>query len=267
MNNSKHCDLLIDYYNGHLDAQQKEEFEKHLDGCPDCRQELAEWEALNADLVQNLEQVEPPADMEKRILTNVFAEDASVNETETNKIEPAKDEDFTNNEKTAKNMEEKTNYKRPNPNSFYKKLMIPLAAALLLSVIGNVYFWNAQQQSESLSEALLEDGQTVSLSPSSEAQDMNAKIALHENNGSQTLVLEAQNFNTLDEGEVYQVWLMKDEQPFRAGTLVPNENGEGYTVFTLDDAEDVNWDTVAITVEPSPQNQAPQGDIVMSADF
>lgn len=263
MSNDKHCDLLIDYYNGHLDAQQKEEFEKHLAGCSDCQEELAEWENLNAELVQDLEQVEPPADMEKRILTNIFDAD-----TTTKKAETTSDEKFNDkNEKLTKSSYIKTNNKRPKPNGFYKKLLIPLAAALLLSVIGNVYLWSSQQESQSLSEALLNEGEAIDLAPTSETLNMDAKMAMHENNGSQTVVLEAQNFTNLKKGEVYQVWLMKDEQPYRAGTLVPNESGEGYTVFTLDDAENVDWDAVAITVEPSPQNQAPQGDILMSAEF
>lgn len=256
MSNDKHCDLLIDYYNGHLDAQQKAEFEKHLAGCSDCQEELAEWENLNAELVQDLEQVEPPADMEKRILTNIFDADAKADETQTTK---------TGNHTDNKDHQPVKNDKRPN--GFYKKLLIPLAAALLLSVIGNVYLWSSQQESQSLSEALLNEGEAIDLAPTSETLNMDAKMAMHENNGSQTVVLEAQNFTNLNEGEVYQVWLMKDEQPYRAGTLVPNESGEGYTVFTLDDAENVDWDAVAITVEPSPQNQAPQGDILMSAEF
>ncbi|WP_017548210.1 anti-sigma factor [Salinicoccus carnicancri] len=250
MNDSRHCDRLIDYYNGHLDQKEEAEFEKHLEECPDCQAELAEWEALNAELARNTEQLDPPDGMEDRILGNIFAEDTKQEQN------PVDDRD------TARYKNEKR-----TKTGFYKKLLIPLAAALLLSVIGNIYLWNAQQQTESLSQALLEDGETINLAPTSEAEGMNAKIAMHETNGSQTLVLQAQNFTDLNEGEVYQVWLLKDEQPYRAGTLVPNDSGEGYTVFTLDDAQDVDWDTVAITVEASPQNQAPQGDIVMSADF
>lgn len=256
MNNNKNCDLLIDYYNGHLKAEEKQAFEKHLAGCPDCREELAEWEALNADLVHGFEQVEPPAEMEKRILTNIFNEDTEADETQTTKTE---------NHTGNKNHQRGKNDKRPN--GFSRKLLIPLAAALLLSVIGNIYLWTSQQESQTVSEALLDEGETVDLAPTSDTLDMDAKMAMHESSSSQTVVLEAQNFTSLNEGEVYQVWLMKDEKPYRAGTLVPNENGEGYTVFTLDDAENVDWDAVAITVEPSPQNQAPEGEILMLAEF
>lgn len=248
MNNDTH-DLLIDYYNGHLNAQERKDFEAHLAECPDCREELAEWEALNADFAENLEQLEPPADMEKRILTNILGEDGATDENRTANKNPQPD-------KNAK-----------RPNALYRKLMLPLAAALLLSVIGNIYLWTAQQESETLSEALLNEGESIDLAPTSDTVNMDAKMAMHETDGGQTVVLEASNFTNLNEDEVYQVWLLKDEQPYRAGTLVPNENGEGYTVFTLDDAENVDFDAVAITVEPSPHNQAPQGDILMSAEF
>lgn len=256
MNNTKPCDRLIDYYNGHLNEEEKQAFEDHLTGCPDCQKELAEWDAMHAELVHGFEQVEPPADMEKRILTSIFNEDAPSDENRTTKSETRTDNKDHQQDKSSR-----------RPNGFYKKLMIPLAAALLLSVIGNIYLWNTQQESQTISQALLGDEQTVDLAPVSETLDMDAKMALHENNGSRTLVLEAHNFTNLDEGEVYQVWLMNDEKPYRAGTMVPNENGEGYIVFTLDESEDINWDQIAITIEPSPHNEVPQGDIVMSGDF
>lgn len=249
MNDNRYCDLLIDYYNGHLNAQEKQDFEKHLAECPDCQEELAEWEALNADLARNLEQIEPPADMEKRILTHIFNSDASEDEEKT----------------TPADLKTKDEQKRPN--AIYKKLMIPLAAALLLSVIGNVYQWNSEQDSETLSESLIDEGRAISLAPTSETADMDARMAMYESDGDQTVVLEARNFTDLNEGEVYQLWLLRGDEPYRAGTMVPNNNGEGYVVFTMDDGEDLNFDAVAITVENSPHNTTPQGDILMSADF
>ena len=248
-NHSKKCEQLIDYYNGQLNQTDCEAFEKHLAECPDCQQELAELEALNADLVHGLEQVEPPEDMESRILTNIF------------------DSDTENNEKQTKNDDVKPDKKRNGTSNIYKKMMLPLAAALFLSVIGNVYLWSSQETSDSLSQVLVNEEEAVTLQPSAETQNMDAQMAMHEEGGQQTLVLEANNFTNLNEGEVYQVWLMEDEQPYRAGTFVPNENGNGYIVFTLDESADIDWDMVAITIEGSPHNDTPQGDIVMSSEF
>lgn len=243
MNRQDMHEKLIDYYNGHLEGQEKEEFEKHLAECPDCREELDEWEALNAELVHGLESVEPPSDMKDRVLTTIFDEES---------------EESQPTEAPAKS--------KPKP-SIYKKWMIPLAAALLLSLIGNIYLWMNQQETGSLSESLMVESETMTLSPASESLEMNARMSMREDNGQQTLVMQAENFTNLEEGAVYQVWLLEGEEPYRAGTFVPNEDGEGYVVFTMDDSEDIDWDMVAITMEPSPQNQAPEGDILMSGEF
>lgn len=256
MNHNKNCERLIDYYNGQLKDKDKQAFEKHLAECPDCQAELAEWEILNAEMVKDIEQISPPSDMEDRILTNIFAEDTSINTS-----------DHLSDEKFTKNANIKTKNKSHKSSSFYKIMVLPLAAALLLSVIGNVYLWASQQQPEPLSEALLQDDEAINLTPTSDTLDMDAKMAMHETNGTQTVMIEGENFTPLNEGEVYQVWLMENEQPYRAGTFVPNEHGDGYTVFTLEDTENVDWDAAAITVEPSPQNQTPEGDILMLAEF
>src|SRR5690625_7756630 len=84
MNKNSQCEQLIDYYNGHLNDAEKHEFEKHLKECPQCQEELAEFETLNANLIHGIEMVEPPAGMSNRILENIFAEDdkqSSLNES------------------------------------------------------------------------------------------------------------------------------------------------------------------------------------------
>lgn len=244
MNRSKEHEKLIDYYNGHLTSTEKEDFENHLKECPDCQEELREWEELNAELAQGLDPAEPPSGMEDRIFSNIF-EDGEISETEN---------------KTS------TATKQKSTPSFYKKAVWPLVALLFLSLIGNAYLL-MQDEEQSLSESLLNNGETVSLAPSSETLDMNASMAMHGEGRQQTLVLAADNFTNLQEGEVYQIWLLREEEPHRAGTMVPNENGEGYVVFNLEESEEIDWDMVAITIETSPHNQAPEGDILMSAEF
>lgn len=262
MNNDAHHTLLFDYYNGHLEKEEEQAFEEHLAGCPECQEELAELKELNAELAEHFEQVDPPAGMQERILTNIFEAGPEEPESETASNEADKD-----NNESVRNDDQKTHHRPKRSHGFYKKLLIPIAAALLLSVIGNVYLWTSQQASQPLNEALFNEGKAIDLDPASDTLEMDAKMAMHESNGSQTVVLKAQNFTNLNEGEVYQVWLLKGDQPYRAGTMVPNEKGEGYAVFTLDDNENTDWDAVAVTVEPSPQNETPQGDILMSAEF
>ncbi|TVT28996.1 hypothetical protein FO441_01595 [Salinicoccus cyprini] len=241
MNHNEAYDLLIDYYNDQLAPEEKAAFEQHLKTCEACQEELAEWEALNAELIDTIPLVDPPEGMKDRVLGNVFSEEATEQEQ---KVQPIK-----------------------KKHRSFKVPFIAAAAALLLSVLGNVYMLAGREETADLAEVLLEEESAISLSPTSETLDMDAKVALHEGEDGQTLVLEASNFTNLNEDEVYQVWLLEEGKPYRAGTLVPNEEGKGYVVFNLDDKAEINWDTVAITVEPSPHNQLPEGDIVMSAEL
>lgn len=242
------CERLMDYYNGHLNDVEKYAFEKHLRECPECRDEIQMLEELNADLVNGIEMIEPPAEMKNRILGSIFDED-----------------DKQDNTLHGKNDNKKLNKVKKERN--YKLWIMPLAALLLLSVIGNIYLYNLQPDSASISQSLFDDSEATPLSPASNDLNMDAKMAMHSDENGQTLVLEAHNFTNHQAGDVYQVWLLKDNNPYRAGTLVPNEHGEGYVVFSLEDAESINWDAVAITLEQSPHSPVPEGDILMSAEF
>lgn len=246
MNENIKCEQLMDYYNGHLNEVEKHAFEKHLRECPECQNELAMLEELNADIVHGIEMAEPPAEMKNRILGNIFDEDVKQNSQHQS------NEQAVNTRKTERN---------------YKKWMLPLAAALFLSILGNIYLYNAEPDSETVSQSLFNESQTTPLAPASAELNMDARMAMHNDENGQTLLLEAHNFTNHQAGDVYQIWLLKDDNPYRAGTLVPNEHGEGYVVFSLEDAENIDWDAVAITLEQSPHSPAPKGDILMSAEF
>lgn len=61
------------------------------------------------------------------------------------------------------------------------------------------------------------------------------------------------------------MWILKGEKPYRAGTFVSSKDS-GMVVFDLSDIELDKQDKIAITLEPSPNNQAPEGDIIMASE-
>jgi len=72
-------ELLGSYALGHLDGDEKASVRAHLDGCPDCRLELAEIEPLAAalseiDAARLTDLVTPPADLGARIHAAVAEE-------------------------------------------------------------------------------------------------------------------------------------------------------------------------------------------------
>ncbi|NQD68382.1 anti-sigma factor, partial [Bacillus haikouensis] len=83
-----------------------------------------------------------------------------------------------------------------------------------------------------------------------------------------SLVVQASQLEDLSKEEVFQVWLIKDEKPQRAGTFVTGEDGKGSVVFKMNKEFDkIDWDTVAITLEPDANSQLPQGEIVLASQL
>ncbi|WP_231572585.1 anti-sigma factor [Halobacillus sp. BBL2006] len=268
------CDKLIDYFNDQLTETEKEKFEKHLETCADCREELEELRMLTADLPFASEPVDPPEDMKDRVLGSVFSEESPKN-TEEIADQPPK-----NNEKNSvidfdKKKAESTQEEKP----WRKKpvwLIRGLVAALVLSIAGNLFALihdneEAAPEPDPTETPGEEDGtdqvmKRVQLQ--GEATNATASAALVQQQAGDVLTLQAEQLDQLQGDEVYQVWLIQGETPYRAGTFVANENGEGAVSYSMKDLpEDVKWDAVAISKEPDATSQTPQGEVILSSEL
>jgi anti-sigma factor RsiW len=233
------CEHLLDYYNGHLSKLEKAQFEKHLESCPQCQEELHELEQLAEYMPFASDVVEPPKDLEDRVLANILSED-----------------------KPKANVKPISNKKR-------KSWFLPsVAAALALSLIGNAYLFTLiEDQNEVVEQATIDQVvQYVDLAAVSGNAKGTASIIKQ---GEQTsMVVQASELQDLSNEEVYQVWLIKDDQPERAGTFVTSKDGKGSVVFKFNEEfTKKDWDTVAITLEPDANSQLPQGDIVLASEI
>ncbi|TCI26265.1 MULTISPECIES: anti-sigma factor [unclassified Exiguobacterium] len=234
------CDQLIDYFNQHLTEDERIRFEAHLATCQTCQEELEQLEALVGGVAFLSEPTEPPSGMKARILDNVFAEDAT--EPKLVKAEPAPVTPFTKTRKKQK--------------SSWGALA--LAAALVLSLVGNGYLLMTQDEPTAIT---LTD--TVPLEGESEGV-----AYLAEQDGDRQLIVQTNGLAPLEANEVYQVWLLKDGSPIPTGAFVTDDKGNGTVIYTLDSTElATDWDTVAVTKEPERGNQTPEGDIVLSASL
>ncbi|WP_406685764.1 anti-sigma factor domain-containing protein [Rossellomorea vietnamensis] len=236
---TQQCDQLLDYYNGHLSELEKAQFEKHLKSCPQCQEELHELEQLMDYMPFASDVVEPPKDLEDRVMAGILGE-----------------------EKRTANVEPPAKKKK-------KTWFLPsIAAALFLSLIGNAYlFSQLEGQDEFVEQATIDQVvQYVDLA----AVNGNARgTASIIKQGAQTsMVVQASELQELSNEEVYQVWLIKDDQPERAGTFVTSKDGKGSVVFKFNEEfTKKDWDTVAITLEPDANSQLPQGDIVLASEI
>lgn len=242
------CDQLLDYMNGQLTNEEAAEFEKHLAACPACKEELEELQEMMEDLSYASEAVAPPAGLKGRVLDHVFTADQEAGESlRTINPQPA-----------------------GNPKQQKRRIVMPvLAAALAASLLGNAFLIINDKETaeddvpEEQTIDLDETRQAVDLA-ASEGYDAQGSAAIVGQGERGELIVHAANLEALEGDEAYQVWLLKDGVPSRAGTFLPDAEGKGAVSFSLD-GDQLEWDTVAITKEPTPESETPQGDILLSA--
>ncbi|GAA0614645.1 hypothetical protein GCM10009001_34900 [Virgibacillus siamensis] len=249
---SKHCDQLIDYFNKQLTPEQEKEYEAHLAECADCQEELTELQQLTNELPYSSEPVEPPAGMKQRVLSNVLNEAKPVEKAREN-ITP-----LPSKRKTLP----------PNRNKWLKPAMVAL---LTVSLVGNgaaaVYIstQNNEQEPEPDNTINLENVQAMMALQPSEGFNGQATAMMVNQNDGLNLILQANDLPQLEGKETYQVWVLDEGKPYRAGNFAPDHDGSGSVFHVIDYQGEHNWDTIAITKEPDAHSQKPHGDILMSS--
>ncbi|WP_142393216.1 anti-sigma factor [Alkalicoccus urumqiensis] len=281
------CDRVIDYFNNQMTDEEKQAFEEHLHQCEACREELKELRELTGELPFMSEPVEPPEGMKARILENVTE---STEEEKTNGTEPRTESAVTDI--------------RPEPKKRRRGVPVwafgAAAAVLLFSIIGNAVLFTNQQQllseQESLEERneelvferdLLESDYQALLEESDEddprgvsdvllASNLNAAGQEFQGEGSATiisenghvdLVISVRNMPDLEGEQAFQAWLIEGEVPVSAGSFTIDENGNGAVTYRLSGEESGpdQIDQIAVTLEPQPNNEQPQGDIILAS--
>lgn len=261
----KQCENVLDYINDRLTEKERETFESHLRECPDCQEEVQELEDIMGDFPSYMKETTPPAGMRERVLDVVFNEEVEeTEETQAPIIEP----------------------KKPNR---WKVWAGALAAGLLLSIGGNIFAGLQLQELASEKDKLessvsdlqvalseledreSEDGETMTPTQRTELAstgDTGAGVAtLVERGIGSELLVQVEELSQLEGDQVYQVWLIEGENPEPAGAFTTDSAGNGAVTFRMDEENQTSWDAIAITKEPQPNNQQPQGDVVLQAEL
>ena len=79
------------------------------------------------------------------------------------------------------------------------------------------------------------------------------------------LVVQVNDVEKTEGDQVYQVWLLEGDKPFRAGYFTPNQDGKGEVAYEVEYEGEHDWDAVAITLEPDHTSETPKGKIVLSS--
>ncbi|WP_113927754.1 anti-sigma factor [Bacillus sp. P14.5] len=233
------CDQLLDYYNGHLSDIARNRFEKHLAECSECKLDLEQLQQLEEYLPYASEPIAPPPGLEDRVFDAILKDEAQP--------------------------EAAFQQSAPKRN----KWMFPSVAALLaVSLLGNAYFFTQLGEQQDTAEVQESIDRVVKYAEMA-AVEGNAKgTASIVKQGNETkLVVQASDLRSLRDDEVYQVWLIKDEKPERAGTFTI-EDGRGSVVFNFNENfENTEWDMVAVSHEPDADSQLPQGNVVLASEL
>ncbi|TES47754.1 hypothetical protein E2L03_11355 [Shouchella lehensis] len=252
---SEQCNHLIDYVNGQLTDTETKEFEAHLSTCSICEEELNEIRALTDDLGFDVDPIEPPPDMKERVLSAAFAEETPVESQSADVQKPIASGSTTNKQEPhGLKRKKKVNWLIPT-----------MAAALFLSLIGNIYTVSqlGEPDDVAIEPSITVDSlvQRLNLQPAAETIPFQATASFVNKDHYQQLVVEAAQLSQPEDTQVYQVWLLKDGEPYRAGTFTPAEDGSGISTFDID--PEMGYDTIAITIEPDETSETPEGDIVL----
>ncbi|CAN5653717.1 anti-sigma factor [soil metagenome] len=103
-------------------------------------------------------------------------------------------------------------------------------------------------------------GSIISMAGTESRPDARARIYVDPETG-RALVL-AFELPILEAGTIYQLWAIRDGQPFSVGTFAARD--EGPARLTLDSLDPVaGADLLAVTIEPAPGQPAPTGEMVL----
>lgn len=228
-------DLKDAYVLRALDEDERREFEGYLADHPELQAEVDELGSVAGLLALAPPEYEPPPDLKRSLLQRI----GDSGEAPVSGAAPA----------------------APR-RAGLRRLFGPAglaAAAAILAVVG-LFIWNVSLREENDDlRGEIETRQTYELQGSGAAQDAHGQVV---EVGEDRAVLVAENLPALDEGKVYEAWLLRDGVPEPAGLFEPREDGA--TAAPVEGSLE-GADAVAVTAEPSGGSSMPTGDILMTA--
>lgn len=270
MRDSK-VDKIYDYFNDKLSESEKEQVEQELNSTSESYKTLKDIEVLHDTLPYNNKEVETPTGMKQRILESVLNENKTTNKDTENENEED-DFSFTSSD-TNNQFQQNSNVSKQNNNKKNKSVVIKrfstgiIAAMLLLSLIGNgvQFFEHKESKKQSTSMINTGDAKTINLKSLDENKTQGQAYLSNANNKTdRKLMVKANDIETTKGNQVYQVWVLKDNKPYPAGAF-SSENNKGMVVFDLSNIDIDKNDKIALTLEPSPNNTEPKGQMVMAS--
>ncbi|HZB85971.1 MAG TPA: anti-sigma factor [Gaiellaceae bacterium] len=209
-----------------LDENERRTFEEHLSGCARCREELADLSQTAALLAHGAPAATPPPALRERILADARDGDA--------KVIP---------------------FPRRSPVVLGVAAVVTAAAAVIAIAFG-VQWASVSQDLDEARNAV--DVLADPAARSVPLEGANGRVVV---NSKREAALTVQQLRRAPKGHTYELWVIRDGTPRRAGLF---EGDEEPDVVLLEEQVDENA-TVAVTLEQDGGVDAPTSRILFSA--
>lgn len=243
------CENLSLYIINELTKCEKEQFKSHLKTCAHCQHELESLQETWKMLPYDIEEVDVPESLKTEVMDFIFEENKTL--VQVQKVET-----------------EKKSFMERFKLIFTKHFSPLSTAATAILAIGLIGLsWNNLQLQDTitaLENEAVDPTQivtTFALKGQDLAASANGTVYLLQEGSDTSLVIELNNMPSTKDDEVYQVWLLKNGTRQSAGTLKPDQNGNGLIAYRL--PSNHSFDDIGITLESNPYNTQPQGQKVM----
>jgi hypothetical protein len=243
------CDNLSLYVTEELSKREKDQFDRHLKTCISCQNEVESlqntWQMLSYDI----EEANVPKSLKAEVMDFIFQENKT----------PIQTQDIRDKKQNFFEQLKLTLTKQFSP------LSTGITAILVMGIVG--LLWSNLQLKDSITA--LENKavsptqiiRTFDLKGQNLAASANGIAYLVQEGHDNSLVIKLNNMPRTKNDEVYQVWLLKNGNRKNAGTLKPDQKGNGLITYRL--PKDHLFDGIGITLEPKPDNTQPKGQKVM----
>jgi len=231
--------LLPAYALGILDAQEKRQVAAHIELCDACREELASFRDVTGRMAASLPEVEPPADLEERILRAVRSSRPAARRLPPRRVPAAR--------------------RRSAP----WRALTGIAAALAVALAaGNLLQWTGviPPAGRVMPPRLT----TATLLGVGAARGAYGTIVLDSRDSEG--VLAVTGLPGLDAGHQYQLWLIRGGERRSAGVF--SSDAEGYGSLLISVPSDFrDFRSFGVSVEPWGGSPAPTGARVLAGQL
>jgi len=224
---------------GGLEPEEAAEVRRHLAFCPDCQDELKEFEKVNRALKAAPPLADPPSYLKDEILSRVRAEEPPIPSSSDERSSSSNEELPSSRGSRFKNL----------------RFVIPgVAAAALVAVVALGTFFSLRTEAPVA---------TIQLITTEQNEEYWGVAELHpQPSGNQQVELKLNNLDEPGPDSFYEAWFSSGEKYISAGTFTTT--GSGQTDVLLTAAPEVrNYSTLLITEQPATGDPTPGKNVVL----